>query len=147
MNRTASLAILFLLALCSWPGTSIASGDSQTFLIAFAQDSSRLIVATERGGIRVLSVPDLKEVRSYSVEGDHRLMSAAVSPSGRWLAASYGLGELRIWDLQTGEAQPSVPIAHRSSVVYLFRPGTDTLLVYQESCASGLSKKVAKKGS
>ena len=132
MNRTATVAILFLLAVGAWPRASAASGGSKTLLVAFALDSSRLVVAMDRGGIRLLSVPDLKEVRSFTVEGDHRLVSAAVSPGGRWLAASFGQEELRIWDLQSGEAQPSVPISRRSSLTYLFRPGTDMLLVYQD---------------
>ena len=69
MKRTAILATL-LLVVC--PSRSVAA-DPVTFLVAFTRDSSRLVVASHRGGIKVLSIPDLKETRSFSFEGDHGL--------------------------------------------------------------------------
>jgi WD40 repeat protein len=130
MKRTAALAIL--LFLCAWPSASASSDDPTTFFVAFAADS-RLVVASHRDGVKVLSVPDMKEVHSFPMEAGRRLKSAAVSPSGRWLAADDGVGDLRIWDLQSGEAQASVPVAHDPAPVYLFRPGTDTLFIYQKN--------------
>ncbi len=91
-------------------------------------------MASHRGGVKVLSVPDLQEVRSFSLEGDRRLRSAAVSPNARWLATDDVVGDLRIWDLESGEARPAVPIKHSSYnfPVFVFGPDDDTLFVYQD---------------
>lgn len=131
MNRTAILATLLALVLCASPGAAAPPADPLTFLVAFSGDSSRLVVASQRGGIRVLSVPDLQEVRSFALQNGRRFTSAVVSPSGHWLAADND-GDLLIWNLETGEAQPSVPLKPRSYPVYLFRPGADTLFVAYE---------------
>jgi WD40 repeat protein len=130
MNRAATVAIL--LFLCAWPGVPAVSDDSLTFLVAFTADG-RLVVASHHDGIKVLSVPDLKEVRSFPMEAGRRLKSAAVSPNGRWLAADDGAGDLRIWDLQSGEALASVPVTRDRDPVYVFRPGADTLFIDQKS--------------
>lgn len=130
MKRRATLTMLFLL--CAWPAALMSSDDPVTFFVAFTNDS-RLVVASHRDGVKVLSVPDMKEVHSFPIEPGRRLRSAAVSPSGRWLAADDGAGDLRIWDLQSSEAQASVPVAHDPALVYLFRPGTDTLFIYQKN--------------
>jgi WD40 repeat protein len=130
MNRIAILTTLFLLVLYATP--SVAN-DPLTFLVAFTPDGSRLVVASHRGGVKVLSVPDLKEVRSFSLEGDRRLRSAAVSPNARWLAMDDVAGALRIWDLESGESHPAVPIKPGSDFpVFVFGPDDDTLFVYQE---------------
>lgn len=133
MNRTAILAISLLLVLCAWPGAAAGTGDPLTFLVAFTPDGGRLVVASHRGGIRVLSVPDLTEIRSFALPGGRRLRSAAVSPSGRWLAADDDVGDLLIWNLETGQAQPAVPVVRRGwAPVYLFRPD-DTFIVVRKN--------------
>lgn len=129
MDRTAALTILFMLVLC-WPSVS-AADDPPTFLVAFSGDSGRLVVASHRDGIKVLSVPDLQEIRSIALPDGRRLRSAVVSPSGRWLAADDNGDSLLIWNLETGEAQPGVPNPRHSHLVYVFGPGDDTLFVYE----------------
>jgi WD40 repeat protein len=135
MKRTAALAILFLVALCAGLSAPAQSADPPvTFHIAFTGDSSRLVVASHVGGIRVLSVPDLKEVRSFALAVGRPLRSAAVSPNGRWLAADDD-GDLMVWNLETGEQRPSVPITHHHRYihpVYVFGPDDDTLFVYED---------------
>jgi|GEM_PF-5454259 len=125
------IAILFLLALSA----AAQSTDPVTFHVAFTGDSGRLVVVSHRGGTKVLSVPGLEEIRSIALTGVRPLRSATVSPNGRWLAADDD-GDLLIWNLETGEAQTAVPIAHHSRFnhpVYVFGPDNDTLFVCEES--------------
>jgi hypothetical protein len=135
MKRTAALAILFLLALCAALSAPAQSADPPvTFHIAFTADSGRLVVASHAGGIKVLSVPDLKVIRTIALTSGHPLRSAAVSPSGRWLVADDD-ADLLVWNLETGEAQTAVPITHRHRYihpVYVFGPDDDTLFVFED---------------
>jgi hypothetical protein len=129
MNRTATLAILLLLIVCASASVLAQSADPVTYLAAFSGDGSRLALASHRGGIRVLSVPDLKEIRTIAPENGRRFESAIISPGGRWLAADDGVGDLHLWNLETGDAQPGVPIKRKSRLVYAFGPDDDTLFV------------------
>jgi hypothetical protein len=131
MNRTTTLALLVALIL-SAPAASAGSPD-RSMLVAFSADDGRLAVASERGGIRVLSVPDLKEIRLFALQQGRRLRSAAFSPNGRWIAANDNAGDLMIWNVETGEAQPALPIKHSPDAGYLFDPVAETLLVNDKS--------------
>jgi WD40 repeat protein len=131
MYRTATLALLVALILSS-PAAPAGSPD-RSMLVAFSADDGRLAVASERGGIRVLSVPDLKEIRLFALQQGRRLGSAAFSPNGRWIAANDNAGDLMIWNVETGEAQPALPIKHSPDAGYVFDPVAETLLVNDKS--------------
>jgi WD40 repeat protein len=131
--RIVFFALVLQIVVC-WPSVAaakeaIAPG---TFFIAFTPDSARLVVASHDGGLRLLGVPDLNEIRSFSLEEGRRLRSVATSTNGRWLAAADDSGNLRIWDLETGEPRPGVPLEPRESKadsVYIF--AGDTLFLHR----------------
>lgn len=125
--------IAFLLAISAWPGAAAPLDDRPTFLVTFTPDGGRIVIASHPEGIKVLSVPELKELPShFALEKGRRLKSAAISPSSRWLAADDGTGHILIWNFETGEAQPAVPVARRSRPVYVFGAGDDTLFIFHE---------------
>jgi WD40 repeat protein/tRNA A-37 threonylcarbamoyl transferase component Bud32 len=63
----------------------------------FVPDGSLLIVATERGPIRLLDART-GEVRATLLANDHVAESLAISPDGRWLATA-GRDEVCVWDV------------------------------------------------
>jgi len=132
MKRLAIPALVVLLVFVGKTSAAPHPVDPLTFFVAFSADSGRLVIASHRGGIKVLSIPDLKEIRSIALENDQRLESATVSPSGRWLAGTAKDRPL-IWNLETGEAQPPVPVSNRFYLAYLFGPGDDTLFVASDN--------------
>jgi WD40 repeat protein len=144
MKRTAILAILIALTASSVPSAAPRPKDPEPFFVAFTSDGGRIVVAMRWGGVKVLSVPDLKEVRSFAVENDRPLTSVAVSPSGRWLATDQDGKELRIWNLETGQAQFTASTGW-ASPVYLFGPD-DTFIVFQKGTLQAWDVKAAQKG-
>jgi WD40 repeat protein len=131
MNRTAMPAISILLVV--FGALASEAADPLAFLVTFTPDSQRIVMASHLGGIRVLSVPDLKELRSFKPEGDRRLRSVAVSANGRWIAADDDVGDLLIWNLESGAAMPAVPVTHQTYPVYVFHSVDDTLFLYQKT--------------
>ena len=63
-----------------------------------------------------------------SIKRKKRIHAIAFSPSGRNLAAACGDGQLRLWDLTTGEVQQSIPIAETSCGYDIVFLGEDRLL-------------------
>jgi len=90
--------------------------------LAFAPDDRFLVAAGQAG--RVYVVP-LDGERPRELEGfpEDVLVTAALSPSGRRVAAAAGYGsvhkEMRVWDLESGEVAvyelPSPPLDHPDS--------------------------------
>ncbi|MCB9451168.1 MAG: protein kinase [Anaerolineaceae bacterium] len=71
-------------------------------IIDFTSDGSRLIVATQSGGVVMLEVATGEILKTFQ-EGTAALLSAAFSPDDRYIVSVGQENAIRIWDAETGE--------------------------------------------
>ncbi len=69
--------------------------------IALSPDGTRVLVASSRGGVRLLELSSGSEIREYDV-GGMRPTSLAFAPDGRFFAAASWHRDCGIWSVETG---------------------------------------------
>lgn len=116
-----------------WVSGPLNARDPKPFFVGFASGGEHIVYASHEEGIRVLSVPGLEPVRTLAGAEDGWLASVAVSGNGRWLAADYYGGSLRVWEEASGTVRLGLPKKRpKSWAVYLFHPRDDLLYLFRE---------------
>jgi WD40 repeat protein len=94
--------------------------------------NGRILVSVQAGRVRVLDRADPSREQFY--DGPPNTQKVAISPDGRWLAASTGPGDIplteertRVWDLQQPGAGRDLPIRGRARLA--FSPDSRWLVV------------------
>jgi hypothetical protein len=73
----------------------------QVYSAAYHAGSELLVVGFSNGTFGVYTMPDCTCMHTLSIS-QHRVHSAAINPSGEWLAfASQSLGQLLVWEWQS----------------------------------------------
>jgi WD40 repeat protein len=99
---------------------------SPFYLVAFSSDSQRLITLTREGSIRVMAVPDGRELSRINLDFPS-LQQAALSPDGKLLATSDGGPRATIHDTHTGRKLANLSLPDDLDRL-LFTPDKGTLV-------------------
>lgn len=94
--------------------------------VVIAPDQKWLAAASRLGRIAILKVPELTELKNFSVDG--RCDALAIAPDSRTLAAGCEDGPVRVWDVTTQELVLELPDSKRASAVS-FTPDGEWLIV------------------
>lgn len=99
-----------------------SSSALQDDISAIAVDSSgtRALVVTERGWIFSLSLPSLGELRKADSRG--RILRAALSSDGKWMALGGPEGTVRLWDVGAWTVRSSFEESRRPITSLAFDP-------------------------
>ena len=131
-------SLILLLATLLAPG-ALPARSPKPFFVGFASGGEHVVYASHRGGIAVLTVPELEPVRAIADEEGRWLSSVAVSGNGRWLAGDHHEEGVSVWEVGSGELRLTLPKERpRREAVYLFHPKDDVLYVFRSR--EGLSR-------
>ncbi|MBI5464065.1 MAG: caspase family protein [Ignavibacteriales bacterium] len=105
---------------------SISDKDEATAMTMLSGGNT-VMLGFGSGLVRMYSVPDLKETKSFS-ESKSKLVSLALNTNGTLLACGYGDGNVFVWNLQTMALKFKVA-AHKNTVAAIaFDPKSRWLL-------------------
>ena len=123
----------------TWKPISISKeGDGKILNLQFSRDGTMVFATDEPSSIRVLAVPDLKEVRK--IELDYRPIRVAVSPAMNTIAISGNGGEVQTFNYNTGTKIASFQGQEKNNQAILL---TERLLYIAGETADGKGKLVA----
>jgi len=94
--------------------------------VVIAPDQKWLAAASRLGRIAILKLPELTELKNFSV--DSRCDALAIAPDSRLLAAGCEDGPVRVWDITTLELLFELPDSKHANAV-CFTPDGDWLIV------------------
>lgn len=94
--------------------------------VVIAPDQKWLAAASRLGRIAILKMPELTELKNFTVDG--RCDALAIAPDSRTLAAGCEDGPVRVWDVATQELMLELPDSKHANAV-CFTPDGEWLIV------------------